>query len=255
MSKCLAIAFLLLTSFHLGLPKEDCVVDDKDGDNDGDGVTNVPKNVIPCSERASKLKIYSPSSETTIGGNVTLECELTTNCLPIKYILFFKKDKIKGLAIKKKAEEKIVFKLTISSRNELGEYKCKAQYIFNDKCDYKYSIGFHFTLKASPEDKNKLVVLIIVPLLLFLLLLTVVTTFPLLILPWCTTKKGMSPSKSKSYLPANNPGQGNTGIYEDVAHGNDDTIEYCELDLKVKTEDGREEMLTEDTSVTYAEIK
>lgn len=114
-----------------------------------DGVPYVPGTISPCSEPVDDLKIYSPSSETVIGENVTLECALITKCLPINYTLFFEKNKVKGRTTKKKAEGKAVFKLTVSSRNELGEYKCKAQYTFNDTTKLKYSRGFSFTLKGK----------------------------------------------------------------------------------------------------------
>nr|XP_020638123.1 uncharacterized protein LOC110073365 isoform X2 [Pogona vitticeps] len=240
----------------LGLQKGNSNDDDNDSDDDGD-VDDVSGNVVPCSEPVGVL-IYSPSSETTIGANVTLECNLTTNCLPINYTLFFERCNIKGKAIKKKAKENIVFKLTINSRSELGEYKCKAQYLFNNTFKAKYSSGFNFTLKAflpaSTEDKNRLVALIVAPLLLLLLLLTVVITFPLLILPWCKARKGKSASKPTSYVSAHYPSPGNCGIYDDAAYGEEEATNYCDVRIKVKVEDSRKEMLTEDTRVTYAEI-
>ncbi|XP_078240702.1 allergin-1 isoform X3 [Pogona vitticeps] len=256
MPKWLRIVFLLLASFCLGLQKGNSNGDDNDSDDDGD-VDDVSRNAVPCSEPVGVL-IYSPSSETTIGANVTLECNLTANCLPINYTLFFERCNVKGKAIKKKAKENIVFKLTISSRSELGEYKCKAQYLFNNTFKAKYSSGFNFTLKASlpasTEDKNRLVALIVAPLLLLLLLLMVVITFPLLILPWCKARKGKSASKPTSYVSANYPSPGNCGIYDDAAYGEEEATNYCDVRIKVKVEDSRKEMLTEDTRVTYAEI-
>ncbi|XP_078240704.1 allergin-1 isoform X5 [Pogona vitticeps] len=228
MPKWLRIVFLLLASFCLGLQKGNSNGDDNDSDDDGD-VDDVSRNAVPCSEPVGVL-IYSPSSETTIGANVTLECNLTANCLPINYTLFFERCNVKGKAIKKKAKENIVFKLTISSRSELA------------------------SLPASTEDKNRLVALIVAPLLLLLLLLMVVITFPLLILPWCKARKGKSASKPTSYVSANYPSPGNCGIYDDAAYGEEEATNYCDVRIKVKVEDSRKEMLTEDTRVTYAEI-
>ncbi|XP_078240703.1 allergin-1 isoform X4 [Pogona vitticeps] len=233
MPKWLRIVFLLLASFCLGLQKGNSNGDDNDSDDDGD-VDDVSRNAVPCSEPVGVL-IYSPSSETTIGANVTLECNLTANCLPINYTLFFERCNVKGKAIKKKAKENIVFKLTISSRSELA------------------------SLPASTEDKNRLVALIVAPLLLLLLLLMVVITFPLLILPWCKASKygrgkGKSASKPTSYVSANYPSPGNCGIYDDAAYGEEEATNYCDVRIKVKVEDSRKEMLTEDTRVTYAEI-
>uniref|UniRef100_A0ABM5FNZ6 Allergin-1 isoform X3 n=1 Tax=Pogona vitticeps TaxID=103695 RepID=A0ABM5FNZ6_9SAUR len=230
MPKWLRIVFLLLASC---LQKGNSNDDDNDSDDGGD-VDVVFGNAVPCSEPVGVL-IYSPSSETTIGANVTLECNLTANCLPINYTLFFERCNVKGKAIKKKAKENIVFKLTISSRSELA------------------------SLPASTEDKNRLVALIVAPLLLLLLLLTVVITFPLLILPWCKASKygrgkGKSASKPTSYVSANYPSPGNCGIYDDAAYGEEEATNYCDVRIKVKVEDSRKEMLTEDTRVTYAEI-
>ncbi|XP_042309537.1 allergin-1 isoform X1 [Sceloporus undulatus] len=214
------------------------------------------KDVISCSDPVSDLEIYSPVSETEVGGKVTLECKSTARCLPINYTLFFKKDKALRRATKNKEEERIVFNFTINSTSELGEYKCRARNRFNYAPNNKYSHGFNFTLReAAAEEKNKLVVFIVAPLLLLLLLIVIAVAIPLMILPWCKAKNQKPASKSTHYTPANHLSSQACATYEDVAfHGKGEEVEYCNLNIGTTETDCRERILTEDSTVSYAEI-
>ncbi|KAH0629295.1 hypothetical protein JD844_011249 [Phrynosoma platyrhinos] len=193
-----------------------------------------PENIISCSEPVRDLEIYSPVSETEVGGNVTLECKSSAKCLPINYTLLFKKTKALRHAIRTKEEDRMVFNFTINSTSELGEYKCKAQYRFNDAAKSKYSHGFNFTLReaAEEDEKNKLVVFIVAPLLLLLLLIVIAVAIPLMILPWCKAKNQKSASTSTHYAPANYLSSEACATYDDVAfHGKDEEVEYCSVNI------------------------
>lgn len=93
-----------------------------------------------------KPTMDSPSSEATIGRNVTLECVSQNHSPPINYTLYMGDRKIQPTAIKYKAGEKAVFHFVISSDQELGVYKCKVQ----NKCRNatQYTHGFNFTLRG-----------------------------------------------------------------------------------------------------------
>ncbi|KAM6471701.1 allergin-1 isoform 2-T3 [Liasis olivaceus] len=150
------------------------------------------QNVTSCSKSVKNLKIYSPTPETAIGRNVTLECYWETDCLPIDYTLFLNKMRALRPATQNRREEKVIFNFTINSSSELGQYKCKAE----GKIEPAYSQGFNFTLR---EERNNLVAFIVPPLVVLLLLIAVVVAIPLLILPWCKTRKLKSANISTAY--------------------------------------------------------
>ncbi|XP_063149011.1 allergin-1 [Candoia aspera] len=205
----------------------------------GDGDDNrtkseLPQNVTSCSTFVKKLKIYSPTPETTIGGNVSLECSWETNCLQIKYTLFLNKMRALYPATQNRREEKIIFNFTIDSSSELGEYKCKAE----RGTEARYSSGFNFTLRAG--ERNNPVAFIVLPLVLLLLLIAVAVAIPLLILPWCKARKLKSANIST--------------VYDDIVYGVTEENEYCNVKIKSKTEDYRNVIISEDNTVNYAEV-
>ncbi|XP_062827206.1 allergin-1 isoform X3 [Anolis carolinensis] len=111
-----------------------------------DGEKGTSEIAISCLKDLQDLEIYSPFSEIAIGKNVTLECRSQKGCLPINYTLYLNTTKMQH-TIQRKAEEKVVFNITINSISDVGEYKCKAQ-----NNGSKYSPGFTFTLRDEPKD-------------------------------------------------------------------------------------------------------
>ncbi|XP_061477755.1 allergin-1 [Rhineura floridana] len=202
----------------------------------------MPRN-FSCSESLGSISIDSPSNKTIIGGNVTLVCYSKTGCLPINYTLFFKKEALR-YATTNKMEERAVFNFTITSANNLGEYKCKAQN--NNGC--KYSTGFNFALRVAEEKKN-LAVYIVPPLLLLLVVIGVAV--PLLILPWCKARKLTTDSTPTDFVPTSCPSLENCATYDTVYEEN---ITYCKLKFNTKKEDCRNVILDDNSAVEYTEV-
>ncbi|XP_025024398.1 allergin-1 [Python bivittatus] len=277
MTKSLRCLYLLLMFFHSGVQNMK-----GGGDDDGNRAKNeLSQNVTSCSKFMKGLKIYSPTPETTIGGNVTLECYWETDCLPINYTLFLNKMRALRPATQNRREEKVIFNFTVNSSSELGQYKCKAEgkiepaysqgfnftlrdavivialvmvHVLSPKLQlhiraselgqYKckaegkiepaYSRGFNFTLRA--EERNNLVAFIVPPLVVLLLLIAVVVAIPLLILPWCKTRKLKSANISTAYDDIGGNQLDNESY---VAYGVTEENEYCNVKIKTKTEDYR----------------
>ncbi|XP_062827211.1 allergin-1 isoform X8 [Anolis carolinensis] len=249
MPKCLSIVCLLLASFHSCLQNM----------QSHDGEKGTSEIAISCLKDLQDLEIYSPFSEIAIGKNVTLECRSQKGCLPINYTLYLNTTKMQH-TIQRKAEEKVVFNITINSISDVGEYKCKAQ-----NNGSKYSPGFTFTLRAPEEEKNKLIVYIIAPLLLLFLLTVIAVAIPLIILPWCKAKNQKSARTSTHFTPvgyfnsetATYDAVGKVGtIYSFVikSDGKGEEVVYCNVKTETMERECRKGTLKEDSTVNYAEI-
>ncbi|XP_016851242.1 allergin-1 isoform X7 [Anolis carolinensis] len=276
MPKCLSIVCLLLASFHSCLQNM----------QSHDGEKGTSEIAISCLKDLQDLEIYSPFSEIAIGKNVTLECRSQKGCLPINYTLYLNTTKMQH-TIQRKAEEKVVFNITINSISDVGEYKCKAQ-----NNGSKYSPGFTFTLRDEPKDvlscsdpvnkveisspvseivlapeeeKNKLIVYIIAPLLLLFLLTVIAVAIPLIILPWCKAKNQKSARTSTHFTPvgyfnsetATYDAVGKVGtIYSFVikSDGKGEEVVYCNVKTETMERECRKGTLKEDSTVNYAEI-
>ncbi|KAJ6656414.1 hypothetical protein lerEdw1_003702, partial [Lerista edwardsae] len=138
----ICIVCLLLANCHSSQQAKD---DSKEKEED-DSMEERELPRHPCSRPVSKPTIDSPSSEATIGRNVTLECISQNHSSPINYTLYRGDKKMLTTVIRHKAGKKAVFHFVINSDRELGVYKCKVE----NQCKNatRYTLGFNFTLRG-----------------------------------------------------------------------------------------------------------
>ncbi|XP_044305496.1 uncharacterized protein LOC123033129 [Varanus komodoensis] len=220
-----------LLSVHLCLQITGC---------DADGKRGVPEDTS-CSEPERNPHIFSPSSETTLGAHVTIECS-SNSCLPINFVLFLNKSTHAGGM--SKTHKKVIFNLTINSINELGEYKCKT-----NTTKGRYSSGFSFTLR---EQKKNVGVPIVLLSLMLLVLVIIGLAILLLILFRRKARKLRKACASARSITANYPDSENCPTYDDTAYRKNEEIVY--FNVMANMENNGNVIQSEESTVTYAEV-
>ncbi|KAM6174542.1 LOW QUALITY PROTEIN: allergin-1 [Erethizon dorsatum] len=98
-----------------------------------------------CFPEFPSPSLNSSTPAITMDQNVSLFCSHENKSLQITYSLFLH---TKHLETKKGKGDPVIFNVIISTANDSGPYKCKAE-VFN--CS-KYSPGFYFTMEGRSQE-------------------------------------------------------------------------------------------------------
>ncbi|XP_078510469.1 allergin-1 isoform X2 [Lissotriton helveticus] len=198
-------------------------------------------------EMVSKPKLYSNTSSTAVGGEVTLSCVANSGSLPINYS-FFRGETFLSLVTR---NDRLPATLTINlnSTSDLWIYVCKAENMLSDR--QQYSESFNFTIEEV-NDPSSTWMIICPVIVIAVLLLIFILAFPLLILPRCKARKKNTftegnaiTAKKRNVLPeshgSNNDAEGNAQQGE---------VEYTTIFIT----HGKKEMEQDDSEVQYSEV-
>ncbi|XP_069056029.1 allergin-1 isoform X2 [Pleurodeles waltl] len=197
-------------------------------------------------EPVSKPKLYSNTSSTAVGHNVTLFCVADSGSLPINYS-FFRGETFLSLQTR---NDRLPATLTINlnSPSCLWIHKCKAENMLSGL--QQYSASFNFTLEVKDPSSMWLVICPVI--VTVILLLIFILAFPLFILPRCKARKNntstvgnTASAKKSSALPASDESN-----YDAESTAQQGEVEYTTVFIT----NGNKVMERNDSEVQYSEI-
>ncbi|XP_069056031.1 allergin-1 isoform X4 [Pleurodeles waltl] len=201
---------------------------------------------LSLAEPVSKPKLYSNTSSTAVGHNVTLFCVADSGSLPINYS-FFRGETFLSLQTR---NDRLPATLTINlnSPSCLWIHKCKAENMLSGL--QQYSASFNFTLEVKDPSSMWLVICPVI--VTVILLLIFILAFPLFILPRCKARKNntstvgnTASAKKSSALPASDESN-----YDAESTAQQGEVEYTTVFIT----NGNKVMERNDSEVQYSEI-
>ncbi|KAM4761868.1 allergin-1 isoform 3-T4 [Cyanocitta cristata] len=159
-----------------------------------------------------KLVLVQGALNVVMKQNVTLSCLSESAFPPVRYTLFKHNQQVS--ALNRSDLTPALFTLTINSASDVGEYKCKAEYIISS--GGKYSNSLNFTLI---EERSHSQPLISLALTLLLLIIGFALAIPFFIIPLYKAKKFKSTRPSTSFTSTVNAEESeNEVIYTEIGN-------------------------------------